>query len=116
MRPALGPISGIDFVCSSWKRRAKPLYHIVNNKRATFWEERIPLQNSGAGTHSPRRRREPANSNVYNLALCALLFASPWLFGFAREVARVDRVFGTATHHPSRPPRLEIDETRVSAA
>ena len=47
------------------------------------------MQNSGAETDAPRRRRE-AILNVYNLALCALLFASPWLFGFAREVARVD--------------------------
>ena len=47
------------------------------------------MQNSGAGTDAPRRRRE-ALLNIYNPTLCALLFASPWLFGFAREVARVD--------------------------
>ena len=37
----------------------------------------------------PRHRRE-AILNIYSLALCALLFVSPWLFGFAREVARVE--------------------------
>jgi hypothetical protein len=37
-----------------------------------------------------RSRRREAVLDVYNLALGAFLFISPWLFAYAREVGRLD--------------------------
>jgi uncharacterized membrane protein required for colicin V production len=54
-----------------------------------FREERMSPPSS-IDRATPLRHRREAILNIYSLVLCALLFVSPWLFGFAREVARVE--------------------------
>ncbi len=40
-------------------------------------------------SNSPKLRRE-AVLDIYNLVLVAFLFATPWLFAYAKEVTRLD--------------------------